>query len=143
MRNSCRRFETTSSTRTLFPQFHRPMRSGVCTLIVVVRSSAKSGRVPTGVVSPGCGGTNNVPAALWKVCELVNVNWGDQLTHDATFTADGASRTSGNVWLTRPFDSSWLRFPPSVNEPQEKRLSKFTLDPSRAVARLGSRLLRN
>src|SRR5438034_10321219 len=39
---------------------------------------------------------------------------------------DGARFTVGMVWDTRPFPTSWLRLPPTLNVPQSNCLEKFT-----------------
>ena len=73
----------------------------------------------------------------------MNKKPGDQVMNVPMFTAAGASRTSGKLWLTCWLEISWLRLPPTLRVPHEKRLLKLARDPSRAVAWNGSRLLRD
>ena len=61
--NSWRPWTRTSVTVTLFPQFQRPMRSGVLMDTLVLRLSLKSRRVSGTVLSPG---TRSVPLATWN-----------------------------------------------------------------------------
>src|SRR5207245_562178 len=52
-----------------------------------------------------------------------------------------APTRDGRVWDTRPFPTSWLRLPPTLNVPQSNCLVKFTCDVRLAVARNGFTVL--
>jgi len=129
----------TSVTLMLFPQFQRPNRSGVLRLMVVRRLSLKSGSVSGTRLSPG---TRRVPVATWNCWSLLKVNPGDQVIHGVMFTADGVRLMVGKVWLTLAVERSWERVPPIFSAPHENRLSKFRLEPIRAVTSQGLSELR-
>ena len=58
------------------------------------------------------------------------------------FTADGVRLMLGKLWLTLAVERSCERVPPMFSAPQENRLSKFRLDPTRAVTSHGLSELR-
>ncbi len=125
----------------LFPQFHRPTRSGVLRLMVVWRLSLKRGSVSgttlsrgTPTVSPAI---RSVPLETWNCWSLLKLNPGDQVIQGVMFTADGVRLMVGKVWLTLAVERSWERVPPMLSAPHENRLSKFRLEPIRAVTSHG------
>src|SRR6266540_1547946 len=139
--NAWRPWTLTSVTLMLFPQFHRPNRSGVLRLMLVWRLSLKSRRVSGTTLSRGIPtvspGTRRVPLATWNCWSLLNVNPGDQVIQGVMFTADGVRLMVGKVWLTLAVERSWERVPPMLSAPHENRLSKFRLEPIRAVTSHG------
>src|SRR5881394_86617 len=112
-------------------------------LMLVERSSANNLTVSTARAPPGNPATSSAPAAEWNVWVLVNENPGDHVINDPMFTAAGDRLIDGKVWLTASLEISWLRLPPMLRLPHEKRLLKLAEDPSRAVARFGSVLFRD
>src|SRR6266851_5486469 len=122
-----------------FPQFHRPIRSGVLMEMLVRRLSLKRCSVSIGILAPG---TKRVPLAMWNCCSLVKLNPGDQVSQGAMFTADGVRLMLGKLWLVLEAERSCLRVPPMFNVPQENLLSKFRLEPICAVTSQGLSELR-
>ena len=53
------------------------------------------------------------------------------------FTEDGVRLMVGKVWLTLAVERSCERVPPMFSAPYENRLSKFRLEPTRAVTSQG------
>ena len=93
----------------------------------------------SGVAPPG---TSKTPFAWWNCWSLLKENPGDHVIQDVMFTADGVRLIVGNVCVMLSDDRSWYRVPPIFSAPQEKRLSKFRLDPTRAVTSQGLSELR-
>src|SRR5258705_11158041 len=65
-------------TLVLFPQFHRPTRSGVVRLMVVWRLSLKRASVAGPRLSPG---TGRGPLATWNCWSLLKVKPRDRVIH--------------------------------------------------------------
>src|SRR6266849_1641431 len=134
MSTSCRALLMLSATSNVLDQFQGPMRSGVWKLKVVVRlSKNRVSNAPPGRTTADC--------CWWKAGRLVNEKPGDQVMDGVMLIGDGARLTVGMVWDTRPFPTSWLRLPPTLNVPQSNCLVKFTCDVRLAVARNGFTVL--
>src|SRR3990172_4923898 len=99
--NSWRALDTRSLTWKLFPQFHRPTRSGVWRARSVCLVSANTSRVSPGTSSPAW--------AAWKGCWLLNENPGDHVMDCVILTGDGVRLTRGKFWLMRFVDRSCER----------------------------------
>ena len=72
----------------------------------------------------------------------MKLNPGDQVIHGVMFTEDGVRLMVGKVWLTLAVERSWERVPPMFSAPHANRLSKFRLEPIRAVTSQGLSELR-
>ena len=87
-------------------------------------------------------GTRSVPLATWNCWSLLKLKPGDQVIQGVMLTEDGVRLMVGKLWLTLAVERSCERVPPMFSAPHEKRLSKFRLEPTRAVTSHGFSELR-
>src|SRR6266576_3034308 len=108
----------------------------VCQLIAVLNVWSKSTRRrPPGTVESGMSTSCRALLMLSARSKVLLQFQGPMRS------GDGARFTVGMVWDTRPFPTSWLRLPPTLNVPQSNCLVKFTCDVRLAVARNGFTVL--
>src|SRR5437899_848093 len=130
----------TSLTEIEFAQFQRPIRSGVLSVMVVLRLSLNRCSVSTGSVSRP--GISNVPLATWNCWRFWYEKLGDQVIQGVMLMAAGVRLTVGNVCDTLLFERSWERLPPILRVPQENCFAKFKFDATVDVTSQGLRELR-
>src|SRR5207245_9685752 len=103
--NSFRPCVRTSLTEIEFDQFQRPIRSGVLSVMVVLRLSLNRCSVSTGSVSRP--GISNVPLATWNCWRFWYENPGDQVIQGVMLMAAGVRLTAGSVCDALLFERYW------------------------------------